>query len=103
MALLRSLAILDAADGKKDDATQRLIQHLKSAPLLGAAQALLAQPPSAWGEAGLAGVRAAVDRAAAPLQRYRCAACGFQAQNWFWQCPGCQGWDSFPPHPVEEL
>ena len=38
-----------------------------------------------------------VERAAKPLQRYRCAACGFEAQHYFWQCPGCLGWDSYPP------
>ena len=33
-------------------------------------------------------------RARAPLRRYRCAACGFEAQHYFWQCPGCLGWDT---------
>ncbi|MDX1330917.1 MAG: hypothetical protein R3317_09885, partial [Burkholderiaceae bacterium] len=35
--------------------------------------------------------------------RYRCAACGFEAKAYFWQCPGCQSWDSFPARRVEEL
>ena len=48
-------------------------------------------------------ISGAVARAAQPLQRYRCAACGFEAQHWFWQCPGCQSWDSYPPIRVEEL
>ena len=38
-----------------------------------------------------------------PLTRYRCAACGFEAKQHFWQCPGCQAWDSYPPRRVEEL
>ncbi|MCE2907824.1 MAG: lipopolysaccharide assembly protein LapB, partial [Burkholderiaceae bacterium] len=42
-------------------------------------------------------LREAVARAARPLQRYRCASCGFDAQRHFWQCPGCLTWDSFPP------
>ena len=33
----------------------------------------------------------------------RCAACGFEAKDHFWQCPGCQAWDSYPPRRVEEL
>ncbi len=45
----------------------------------------------------------AVNAAAAPLQRYRCAACGFEAHTYFWQCPGCQSWDSFPARRVEEI
>jgi lipopolysaccharide assembly protein B len=47
-------------------------------------------------------VLAVVERAAAPLARYRCAACGFEAQRWFWQCPGCLGWDTFPPLRIED-
>ena len=42
-------------------------------------------------------------RAARPLQRYRCAACGFEAQHYFWQCPGCLGWDTYPPQRLEDL
>jgi lipopolysaccharide biosynthesis regulator YciM len=37
------------------------------------------------------------------MQRYRCAACGFEARNYFWQCPGCQGWDTYPPRRIEDL
>lgn len=40
--------------------------------------------------------------AARPQRRYRCAACGFEAQQHFWQCPGCQNWDSYPPHRLED-
>jgi lipopolysaccharide biosynthesis regulator YciM len=46
-------------------------------------------------------LRDAVARAAKPLQRYRCAACGFEAQHYFWQCPGCLSWDSYPPQRVD--
>jgi lipopolysaccharide biosynthesis regulator YciM len=45
----------------------------------------------------------ALARATSPLNRYRCAACGFEAQKHFWQCPGCQAWDSYPNLRVEEL
>jgi lipopolysaccharide biosynthesis regulator YciM len=48
-------------------------------------------------------VLAVVERAAAPLARYRCAACGFEAQRYFWQCPGCLNWDSYPPQRLEDL
>jgi lipopolysaccharide biosynthesis regulator YciM len=48
-------------------------------------------------------VQRALERAAKPLQRYRCAACGFEASQHFWQCPGCQAWDSYPTRRVEEL
>ncbi len=114
MALLRSLLAAGevAAPGAGGTATSpasvdRVValvtQHLGHTPSLSAAQALLAHPPQSWTPEALAALRTAVDRAARPLQRYRCAACGFEAQHWFWQCPGCLGWDSFPPQPVEEL
>ncbi|MEO6973658.1 MAG: lipopolysaccharide assembly protein LapB [Rhodoferax sp.] len=48
-------------------------------------------------------VQRALDHAARPLMRYRCAACGFEATQHFWQCPGCQAWDSYPARRIEEL
>ena len=48
-------------------------------------------------------VQRALDHAVKPLMRYRCAACGFEARQHFWQCPGCQAWDSYPARRVEEL
>jgi lipopolysaccharide assembly protein B len=48
-------------------------------------------------------IKRALDKAAGPLRRYRCAACGFEASRHFWQCPGCQSWDSYSTKRVEEL
>lgn len=48
-------------------------------------------------------VQRALEHAVKPLMRYRCAACGFEAKQHFWQCPGCQAWDSYPARRVEEL
>ena len=48
-------------------------------------------------------VQRALDHAVKPLTRYRCAACGFEARQHFWQCPGCQAWDSYPARRIEEL
>ena len=48
-------------------------------------------------------VQRALDQATKPLMRYRCAACGFEATQHFWHCPGCQAWDSYPPRRIEEL
>jgi lipopolysaccharide assembly protein B len=48
-------------------------------------------------------VQRALDKAVKPLLQYRCAACGFTAQRHFWQCPGCQAWDSYPARRIEEL
>lgn len=48
-------------------------------------------------------VQRALDLAIKPLMRYRCAACGFEATQHFWHCPGCQAWDSYPARRIEEL
>ncbi|MES2943845.1 MAG: lipopolysaccharide assembly protein LapB [Pseudomonadota bacterium] len=48
-------------------------------------------------------VQRALDQATKPLTRYRCAACGVEATQHFWHCPGCQAWDSYPARRIEEL
>ena len=103
MDLLAAISMLDPAPEAQRG---RLFRHLQDQPTLSAAQALLrhsgtesrpldAPETQAVGEA--------VGRAAKPLQRYRCAACGFEAQHYFWQCPGCLSWDSYPPQRLEDL
>ena len=99
--LLAALAVLDTEGARHRD---RIVRHLRASPNLSAAQALL----EASGDAALSGAERsalhdAVARAAKPLQRYRCAACGFEAQRHFWQCPGCLGWDTLPPLRVEDM
>ena len=34
--------------------------------------------------------------------RYQCRRCGFLSHTFMWQCPGCEGWDAFPPQRIEE-
>jgi lipopolysaccharide biosynthesis regulator YciM len=98
--LLRALARVEGHDLA---AAPGLLQHLRQQPTLTAAQAVLARPAAQWDTDTAQAVAEAVSRAAKPQQRYRCAACGFEAQRYFWQCPGCLTWDSFPPRRVEEL
>jgi lipopolysaccharide assembly protein B len=33
---------------------------------------------------------------------YCCSQCGFRARQYYWQCPGCNHWESFPPEPKEQ-
>lgn len=33
---------------------------------------------------------------------YCCDQCGFRARQYYWQCPGCNSWESFPPEPKEQ-
>ena len=80
----------------------RYLAHLEKEPSLVIATQWLAGETLSEPDAQKR-VQAALEQASAPLKRYRCAACGFEARQHFWQCPGCQGWDSYPARRVEEL
>ncbi|MEO8060612.1 MAG: lipopolysaccharide assembly protein LapB [Burkholderiales bacterium] len=99
--LLEAIALLDADPARQ---RERLLAHLREHPSLSAAQGLLGQQTDgSFNESETTALRDAVGRAAQPLRRYRCAACGFEAQHYFWQCPGCSSWDSYPPQRLEDL
>ncbi|NUZ07101.1 lipopolysaccharide assembly protein LapB [Piscinibacter koreensis] len=109
-----SLELLDAITRLDPDPASRrarLIEHLRQHPTLAAALALLASARDADREpespssdaAAIQALRVALRRAARPLHRYRCAACGFEAEHYFWQCPGCLGWDTYPPRRLEDF
>lgn len=100
MHLLLAIAKLEPASALQ---RQRLAHHLQTQPSLSAARSLLSLSKGQLNELEAPLVNSALDRAARPLQRYRCAACGFEAQHYFWQCPGCLNWDTYPPRHVEEL
>jgi len=36
------------------------------------------------------------------LALYRCDSCGFKARQFYWHCPACHGWESYPPRRSEE-
>jgi len=73
--------------------TEGYAQHLAHTPSLVAVSHLIHAPEA----------KIALLNATEPLMRYRCASCGFEAKQYFWQCPGCQAWDSYPFKRVEEL
>jgi lipopolysaccharide biosynthesis regulator YciM len=105
-----SLDVLEAIVSlEADESTQgpgsarvRYVQHLEREQSLVAAARWLAGEKLEHEEFHPQ-VQRALDHAARPLTRYRCAACGFEAKQHFWQCPGCQAWDSYPARRVEEL
>lgn len=37
------------------------------------------------------------------VARYRCDVCGFKARQFYWRCPGCGGWETYPPKRTEEF
>ncbi|WP_298923999.1 lipopolysaccharide assembly protein LapB [uncultured Ramlibacter sp.] len=103
-----ALPSLDVLDGiaalETDAAAQRdwYVRHLQREPSLVAAAKWIAGEKLEH-EQFHPQVQRALDHAVKPLTRYRCAACGFEARQHFWHCPGCQSWDSYPPRRVEEL
>jgi lipopolysaccharide biosynthesis regulator YciM len=100
-----SLDVLEAiVTLEPDPATARdwYVKHLEREPSLVAASKWLAGEKLEH-EQFHPFVQQALDHAVKPLTRYRCAACGFEAKQHFWQCPGCQAWDSYPARRVEEL
>jgi lipopolysaccharide biosynthesis regulator YciM len=99
--LLQALQTLE--DPGDPQQLPRLLAQLQKQPSLSAAQLLLAMPPASLTPAAWDALQLAVARSAQPLQRYRCAACGFEAQRYFWQCPGCLSWDSYPPQRIDAL
>ena len=99
--VLDALVNLDVSEGC-DTARDWYARHLEREPSLVAASQWIAREQLA-DEARRPALARAMERAVKPLKRYRCAACGFEAQQHFWQCPGCQAWDSYPPRRIEEL
>jgi len=101
--VMDAIVSLEKASAESDAQTrQRYIEHLQKQPSLLAASRWLAGA-DLGGEDTRGPVQKALEQASRPLSRYRCAACGFEAKEHFWHCPGCQAWDSYPPRRVEEL
>jgi lipopolysaccharide biosynthesis regulator YciM len=103
--LSRSIDVVDAIASlapTPEAGREVYVKHLRHEPSLVAASKWLVDEEFADKETRHL-VHSAIDTAAKPLMRYRCAACGFEAKQHFWQCPGCQAWDSFPARRIEEL
>ena len=97
--LIEAIIKLDTAPAEPRD---RYVQHLeREASLVVAAKWIAGEKLGDPHQHGL--VQRALDKATKPLMRYRCAACGFEATQHFWHCPGCQAWDSYPARRIEEL
>ena len=101
--LLAALAVVSPAPAAQHE---RAAQHLALSGSLSAAGELLRLRGAENGfhnDPESTQISEAIAAAAKPLQRYRCAACGFEAQRYFWHCPGCLNWDTYPPQRTEDL
>jgi lipopolysaccharide biosynthesis regulator YciM len=101
--VLDAIVTLDATNAVPGSSTREwYARHLEREPSLVAAAKWIADEKLEH-EQFHPQVQRALDHAVKPLTRYRCAACGFETQQHFWQCPGCQAWDSYPARRIEEL
>jgi lipopolysaccharide biosynthesis regulator YciM len=48
-------------------------------------------------------MRSLVKQRTKNLPRYTCQNCGFRARLFYWQCPGCSGWETYAPRRVEPI
>lgn len=92
-------------DGRKM-ATQIVLEEVRRTPtLLGLDKLLdarmLGVEPDRLQELSM--VKNLVHGYAKKLARYQCSHCGFKARQFYWQCPGCSRWETYPPRRTEEL
>ena len=94
-------------EGEGNEAAYRLVRaELQRNPtLLGLEKLMSARLPLAAPE-----VRGDVELAKGIVQgytrrlaRYRCDNCGFKARQFYWRCPACGGWETYPPRRAEEF
>jgi lipopolysaccharide biosynthesis regulator YciM len=93
---------LDGLDAAKD----LVVNELRRTPtLLGLDKLLEARlvdaPASVVSELSM--VKNLVHGYTQKLARYQCSHCGFKARQFYWQCPGCSRWETYPPRRTEEL
>jgi lipopolysaccharide biosynthesis regulator YciM len=62
-----------------------------------------APPPGSPQGADLSLLRSLIHKHTQRLDRYACRVCGFQARHFYWQCPGCNSWETYEPRRLEEL
>lgn len=48
-------------------------------------------------------IRNLVNAHVSRLARYQCKMCGFKARQFYWHCPACGGWETYPPRRTAEL
>lgn len=108
--LIKALASAIAKLDGRPAAAQWIRQILATQPSLLGLQILLdlSQRPMVAAGSGSAAdldeaaLRTLVKRQAEKMSRYFCTVCGFRAQHYYWQCPGCIRWDSYSPQRSEE-
>jgi len=81
-------------------------QALRAAPSLLGLEKLLAMKAALHDDDSRTEIELAqrlIQAQARRLSRYVCGHCGFKARQFYWQCPGCNRWDTYAPKRSEEL
>lgn len=100
--VFKAVIELDGVEAAK----QLVVEELRRNPtLLGLDKLLEARmmdaPAALWEELSM--VKNLVHGYTQKLARYQCSHCGFKARQFYWQCPGCSRWETYPPRRTEEL
>jgi lipopolysaccharide biosynthesis regulator YciM len=100
--VFKAVIELDGVEAAK----QLVVEELRRNPtLLGLDKLLEARmmdaPANIWEELSM--VKNLVHGYTQKLARYQCSQCGFKARQFYWQCPGCSRWETYPPRRTEEL
>ncbi|MDD5175673.1 MAG: lipopolysaccharide assembly protein LapB [Sterolibacterium sp.] len=111
-ALYPSLDLLDVVfqselqAGRTEAAYQLVRDELRRNPtLLGLDKLLEAQillaPPERRTDLEL--IKNLIHNHTRRVARYCCDSCGFKARQFYWRCPACGGWETYPPKRTEEF
>ena len=112
LASFPSLDLLDVAfqstlDSQGPEAAYKLVKDelRRNQTLLGLDKLLEAQLLVAPAERrnDLELVRNLIHSHTRRLARYHCENCGFKARQFYWHCPACGGWETYPPRRTEEF
>jgi len=106
-AIFRALQAAQGPEASWRFAREALRHH----PSLSGLERLLQAQIEAAGAATASGIsdddahllHGIIQRPAQRLGRYACQACGFRARRFYWQCPGCNSWETYLPKRLEEL
>ncbi|MDR1887956.1 MAG: lipopolysaccharide assembly protein LapB [Zoogloeaceae bacterium] len=104
--LLESVYQLELEGADIDAAYQMVRAELQRNPSLLALEKLIsARLPLVSNEsrADLELARTIIQGYTRRLARYRCNDCGFRARQFYWRCPACGGWETYPPRRAEEF
>jgi lipopolysaccharide biosynthesis regulator YciM len=104
---LLDVAFQSALDAEGPEAAYKLVKEelRRNQTLLGVDKLLEAQAMVAPAERrnDLELVRNLIQSHTRRLARYRCDNCGFKARQFYWHCPACGGWETYPPKRSEEF